>query len=83
ATQGSSWYQHNYLTGLALSPRGESPSREFLALHLDVPASGPINQAKNQTLRLLVRLRGAPLLSGLARRIPARWQSRLKHWLRR
>lgn len=38
---------------------------------------------KQTALQVIIRLRSTALLRGLARRIPLRWQSRLKSWLLR
>lgn len=47
------------------------------------PKSHPKHQLKKWALHTVVRLRSAPALRSVARRIPSRWQTRLKSWLLR
>ncbi len=79
-------YDEHYLQGIVSASAQEPLTRAFLDQHrpgrhvgIDAVRKG----AKNRALKAIVRLRSAPVLRGVARRIPLRWQSRLKSWLQR
>lgn len=77
-------YDTDYLKGL--DPRNTAPalSTEQLARHAYDRRQGveaAQAQVKRIALGVVVRLRNARMLSGLARHIPLRWQTRLKTWL--
>lgn len=79
-------YEHGYLpappTGTAATPL---PARDWLHAHRPGrPARGLQGMsvsARQVLLQGVLRLRSAPGLRGLARRIPLRWQTRVKNWL--
>ena len=77
-------YQHDYLQGLpakAAAPLAFQPDLEFIAAHL--PHASSAANAKSFLLARLIRLRSAPSLRAVARRIPLRWQTRVKTWLQK
>jgi O-antigen biosynthesis protein len=77
-------YRTDYLAGLAPQSTVPGIPGTLLARHaFDQRQGVDAAQAeiKRFTLGMLVRLRNARLLSSLARRIPLRWQTRLKTWL--
>ncbi|MDO5087353.1 MAG: methyltransferase domain-containing protein [Comamonadaceae bacterium] len=77
------WYASDYLAGVPALP-ASGPDRTLLSAHLPAPGEGSAAAgARGLALRLLVRLRSLPLLSGVARVIPLHWQTRVKNWLRR
>ncbi|MBU0826326.1 MAG: hypothetical protein KKE41_00315, partial [Gammaproteobacteria bacterium] len=53
---------------------------EFLLAHR-APTASPTG-ARSMLLNSVVRLRSHPLLRGVAQRIPQRWQTKVKNWLR-
>ena len=75
------WYASQYPAGLPAAD-GPGPSPEQLLAHLPPPDGGAAAGARGHALHLLVRLRNLPVLSGLARAIPAHWQRQVKTWLR-
>ena len=78
------WYATDYLAGLpAHAPAGGGPERAMLAEHLPAPEESLATGARGAALSALVRLRALPVLAPIARRIPLRWQTRVKTWLRR
>lgn len=83
---GGDWhYDHDYLEGI--TPRtavAELPSPAQLwslrpGRYLGRAAIR--HSARQAALRSLIRLRSAPIMRGIARRIPLRVQSRIKSWL--
>ena len=84
----ASWdYSQHYLpqAGTPHGSHATPPSADWLHAHrpgqvppgLQALGSG----VRRQTLSVLLRLRSAPLLRGMAQAIPLRWQTRLKSWL--
>ncbi len=80
-------YARDYLTHLDRlppTPPTEPLTREFIAAHqpdrTDLPGQTGLH-ARRGLLRMLVRLRSAPGLRGVARAIPLRVQTRIKSWL--
>lgn len=80
---GASWhYRENYLNGVA-STVAQQPTAltlEFLETHR--AAAAQQTGARSALLHGIVRLRSHPLLRGVAQRIPQRWQTQVKNWLR-
>ncbi|MBH1964525.1 MAG: methyltransferase domain-containing protein [Comamonadaceae bacterium] len=75
------WYAAEYMQGLA-APSGQGP--ELQALLRQASSTSPVSEgSKGLLLSLLVRLRSTPVLSGVARAIPLRWQTRVKSWLKK
>ena len=56
-----------------------------LAAHLPGPGEGTLAAAGGggPLVAALARLRSLPVLSGVARAVPAHWQRRVKNWLQR
>jgi len=83
AVSPSQWhYRDNYLTGIAI-PATQQPvglPLEFLQTHR-APAVATTG-ARSLLLTGIVKLRSHPLLRGVAQRIPQRWQTKVKNWLR-
>lgn len=81
----SAWsYQHDYLPQPAKATLPALSMRlppDTLARYL--PASTSSATAKAGVLGALVYLRSLPLLRGIAQRIPAHWQRKVKTWLQR
>ena len=79
------WYAGEYLQGLpaAAASAATPPDRATLATHLPGPGEGSLSPGAGggPLLRALARLRALPLLSGVARAVPAHWQRRVKNWL--
>lgn len=78
-------YDADYLRDVDPSPHVEVLDDAFLDAHQPGRGSGLEGQRqrlKQGTLDLLVRLRSAPALRGVARAIPLRWQTQVKNWLR-
>ena len=80
AQPGSTFYGDDYLQGL--QPRDQALlqplAAAFLATHR---LQRQDHAARSGALILLAHLRSLPLLRGVARRIPAHWQRRVKNWL--
>ncbi len=77
------WYAHEYLAGMA-APSIEGPALETLLRHQSTSSASPSAEGgKGLMLTLLVRLRSMPVLAGVARAIPLRWQTRVKSWLKK
>ena len=78
-------YEPDYLQGLPAQTSPQMPAfqadLEFIAGHL--PQSNGAAKAKSFLLARLIRLRSAPSLRAVARRIPLRWQTRVKTWLQK
>ena len=77
-------YDTGYFEGLQTFPAAPMPD-ELLLVHRPGQATGLAAQKKGlkeAVLRSLMHLRSAPVLSGIARAIPLRWQRRVKGWLR-
>ena len=75
-------YRRDYLRNVGLPVLAPSLTHEFLARHLPGRATIAVaRQSKRAFLRLAVKLRHAPMLRGLVRRVPLRWQTRVKVWL--
>jgi GT2 family glycosyltransferase/2-polyprenyl-3-methyl-5-hydroxy-6-metoxy-1,4-benzoquinol methylase len=75
-------YRRHYLKGLALPLLPPPPTHEFLERHRPGSSAAAVSRrSKHTLLQLAVRLRRAPLLRGVVRRIPLRWQTRVKVWL--
>jgi hypothetical protein len=77
-------YRADYLVGITRPTALPEVPPALLAAHAFDQRQGvdaAQREMKRMTLGLLVRLRNARLLSGLARRIPLRWQTRVKTWL--
>ena len=77
-------YETQYLENLrAADPSAAPLTPEFLVEHLaDRPLAGGLSEGvRHHALRAVLRLRSAPGLRGLARRVPAAWQQRVKSWL--
>jgi hypothetical protein len=67
---------------LALPLLPPPPTHEFLERHRPGSSAAAVSRrSKHTLLQLAVRLRRAPLLRGVVRRIPLRWQTRVKVWL--
>lgn len=77
-------YHADYLFGIVPRPHGAPLDAIFLRRHQPgrEDSQGVRHRIKRTTLNTLVRLRSAPILRGLARRIPLRWQTRVKTRLR-
>lgn len=80
ARPGDSFYAQDYLQGL--QPQGPAELQPlpaaFLATHR---LQREAHAASSMALAALARLRSMPILRGVARRIPAHWQRRVKNWL--
>ena len=79
------WYAADYLQQL---PRAENaaalPNRATVAAHLPGPGEGSLAAGSSSPLvQALARLRALPVLSSVARAVPAHWQRRVKNWLQR
>jgi hypothetical protein len=75
-------YRRQYLTGVELPLLPPPPTHEFLERHRPGASSVSVTrQSKRTLLAAAVRLRQAPMLRGVVRRIPLRWQTRVKVWL--
>lgn len=80
---GASWhYRDDYLSSVASVPAQQPIALplEFLKAHR-APAAQQ-TAARSVLLHGIVRLRSHPLLRGVAQRIPQRWQTKVKNWLR-
>ena len=76
-------YRRDYLTGLAPAAQSdEAPALDPKALLAYLPQPTPTDAVKSDLLSAAVYLRSLPVLRGVARRIPAHWQRRVKNWLR-
>ena len=76
------WYLADYLARLpAVAPAVGGPDFAVLQAHLPAQGAAHGHGPRAAALRLLVWLRGLPLLAGLARAIPPHWQTRVKSWL--
>jgi GT2 family glycosyltransferase/2-polyprenyl-3-methyl-5-hydroxy-6-metoxy-1,4-benzoquinol methylase/glycosyltransferase involved in cell wall biosynthesis len=82
ATPGVFTYRDEYLRGVELPALPPALTHEFLEQHR-AGRSTPqgAGRSKRTLLALVMRLRRAPILRGLVRRIPLRWQTRVKVWL--
>ncbi|MDH0848966.1 MULTISPECIES: methyltransferase domain-containing protein [Delftia] len=80
AQPGAAFYGDGYLQGL--QPRDQALLQPldaaFLATHR---LQRQNHAARSGALILLAHLRSLPILRGVARRIPAHWQRRVKNWL--
>ena len=76
------WYASEYLAGLTTSPSDTKPELQTL-LRYQSSAAIAGEGGKGLLLAALVRLRSMPVLAGVARAIPLRWQTRVKSWLRK
>ncbi|MDR0224929.1 MAG: methyltransferase domain-containing protein [Burkholderiaceae bacterium] len=80
AQSGHAFYGSHYLE--ALQPQGPAVLQPldaaFLAAHR---LQRQDHAARSAALTTLARLRSLPVLRGVARRIPAHWQRRVKNWL--
>jgi hypothetical protein len=80
AQPGATFYGDSYLQGL--QPRDQALLQPldaaFLATHR---LQRQDHAARSGALILLAHLRSLPILRGVARRIPAHWQRRVKNWL--
>lgn len=80
AQPGATFYGDGYLQGL--QPRDQALLQPldaaFLATH---SLQRQDHAARSGALILLAHLRSLPILRGVARRIPAHWQRRVKNWL--
>ncbi|MNV50247.1 hypothetical protein D3C71_1422490 [compost metagenome] len=80
---GAIWhYRDSYLSGVT-GTAAQNPialSLEFLQAHRAPTALQ--TGARSVLLNGIVRLRSHPLLRGVAQRIPQRWQTKVKNWLR-
>ncbi len=76
------WYAHEYLAGIAAERAGDGPELATL-LRYQTTSAAAIEGGKGLLLSVLVRLRSMPLLAGVARAIPLRWQTRVKSWLKK
>ncbi len=77
-------YTSDYLKGCSLKPNLPGLSHTKLSPHLtnSPRRPQPANMLfRTQTLKALIRLRSMKSMSGLARAIPLRWQTRIKTWL--
>jgi glycosyltransferase involved in cell wall biosynthesis len=77
-------YETHYLQGIVKLPGGGTITDDFLAQHQpnrDADHSGAVQSVKSGLLPLVIRLRSAPVFSQVARRVPLRWQTRVKSWL--
>lgn len=82
--EGQFHYRTDYVAGLQRSSAAFQFDPEVLARHAFHDKRGMAAAragARRATLALLVRLRNSRLLSVWARRIPLRWQTRVKTWL--
>lgn len=82
ATPSAFTYRHDYLRGVELPSLPTALTHEFLERHRPgrhTPQGA--GESKRTLLALVIRLRRAPILRGLVRRIPLRWQTRVKVWL--
>ena len=80
------WYRSDYLQQLPSAGAGATlPDRATLAAHLPGPGEGTLAAAGGggPLVAALARLRSLPVLSGVARAVPAHWQRRVKNWLQR
>ncbi len=76
------WYANEYLAGFSTSPLNPAPELHTLLRHQSSSVAAE-EGGKGLLLSALVRLRSMPVLSGVARAIPLRWQTRVKSWLRK
>lgn len=76
------WYANEYLAGFSTSPSHAAPEPQTL-LRYQSSTSQAGEGGKGLLLAALVRLRSMPVLAGVARAIPLRWQTRVKSWLRK
>lgn len=79
-------YRSHYLRELPLpSPHEAGFSHSLAPAQLQdyVPQASAADHAKSSVLDAIVYLRSLPVLRGVARRIPAHWQRRVKDWLTR
>ena len=78
-------YQRDYLKGIDAPTGTPALDANFLLAHqfgLSSEVAGGSNSLKRLAFRSLLRLRSLHGMRSVARRIPARWQSRVKNWLR-
>ncbi|WP_278534837.1 methyltransferase domain-containing protein [Delftia acidovorans] len=80
AQPGATFYGDGYLQGLQPRDRAllQPLDAAFLATHR---LQRQDHAARSGALILLAHLRSLPILRGVARRIPAHWQRRVKNWL--
>jgi glycosyltransferase involved in cell wall biosynthesis len=82
---GSWSYARDYLSAIRAPDHASALSPEFLSAHGRNRVQGvdALQQGFKQSLLIaILRLRALPMLRGVARAIPLRWQTRLKSWLR-
>ncbi len=78
-------YDRDYLAGVGAAPAAAVLTPAFLTAYQPDREGlpGHANRvARQRTLDMLVQLRRLPVLRGLARAVPLRWQTRVKSWLR-
>ena len=86
--QTPDWYAGEYLADIpAVKPGTDALTHiaKTIATRTEAHAArgSASSRARSRLLSALVRLRALPWLSGLARAIPLRWQTRVKNWLLR
>ena len=86
--QTPDWYAGEYLADIpAVTPGTDALAHiaKTSATRTEAHAArgSASSRARSRLLSALVRLRALPWLSGLARAIPLRWQTRVKNWLLR
>ncbi len=81
--QRADWhYGTQYLAGVPMpAPGAPQLTLEFLQAHRP-RSQGAAAGARSAVLTGVVWLRSLPVLSGVVRRIPQHWQTRVKSWLR-
>ncbi len=83
-TQDNWSYKNHYLAGLATTPNLAPVDISFLDAHRI--GVGLVESAsrglKGKALSALVHVRAMPVMRSVARKIPLRWQTRVKSWLR-
>ena len=86
AVASHDWYRSDYLQQLPSAGASATlPDRATLAAHLPGPGEGTLAAAGGggPLVAALASLRSLPVLSGVARAVPAHWQRRVKNWLQR
>lgn len=82
-TRAEGWsYRSQYLDGLTVTPPAEMPLPDHIALQAYLPQPTLAEAGKGGALNTIIYLRSLPVLRDVARRIPMRWQRRVKAWLR-
>jgi O-antigen biosynthesis protein len=75
-------YRDNYLTGVATPATHQTIGLQLEFLQTHRAPTSPTTGARSLLLTGIVKLRSHPLLRGVAQRIPQRWQTKVKNWLR-